>query len=581
MNCGDKMTLTGELSRDISIADRPAAVFDLDRSNRILHFAQFGKFPLYNGPDDSSAGLLSFLPFGRQDIKAAVEAAFDQRPTQLRFAEVVGELEYSFDLYCFPGSEPNNISIRCFLIDRCRDEETAIKLQNRINGLDIINQAVRAFAETNNLTEILHIILLAVTSGPGLGFNRGFILLLDEARQFLHGCLATGPSSPREAGEIWRSLSAAPLSLADVLRLYRTGESSSDAYVNQLVTSLKIPVAAGSNFLTRAFEEKRGLAIGPGTILNDEEKMIKEKLGAESLAVAPLISRDNWLGVIIADNLITGKPFSSSDLKLLEIFARYASDAIDNTHLYGRLQRKIARLKEANEKAIRSRENLIRAEKWSSVSKMALEVSHEIRNPLTVIGGHANARLRKVVDDPENARIFGIISKQAARIENVLNRFSSIVSLGEKEDSSYKILELVEETLRTMISVENQAMPELFIDDNIRDGEIIIDQGLFDKAMMVIFKESALIAGGISRLRLRLKKQYDSVLILIGCDENGEDFAGKFFKAMRTRQRELNSQEFTVAFEILQHYGGDFGIGSPEGLKGWLAVEFPLIKEEK
>ena len=580
MNAGNMIYPAVEATQDIPSTDHPAAAFALDRDFTIHDVAIYSDFPGLSGFRSGDQGSPRFPDFKKPEIKAVVENAFQHRPGQLRFTEKIGENEYCFDLYCFPNRDQNDSRIRCFLVDRCRDEETAFRLQNRINGLDIINQAVRAFAETNNLTEILRIILLAVTSGPGLGFNRGFILLLDEARQFLHGCLATGPSSPMEAGEIWRSLSAAPLSLADVLRLYRTSEEQIDTYVNQLVASLKIPVTECPNFLTRAFDEKRGLVVGPGTDLNDEEKILKEKLKSESLAVAPLISRDTWQGVIIADNQITGKPISSSDLKLLEIFARYASDAIDNTHLYGRLQRKVSRLKAANEKIIRTRENLVRAEKWSSVSKMALEVAHEIRNPLTVIGGHANARLRKVQDDPENKRIFGIISRQAARIENVLDRFSSIVSLGEKNDMRHEFTELIEETLRTMQSVENQTMPEVIIDDNIRGGEIVIDQGLFYKAMMVIFLEASRLAGGLSRLHLRLRRQYESGMVLIGCEKNCDNFAGKFFNSMRTRQGELRSQEMTVAFEILQHYGGDFGIGSPEGFRGWLAVEFPLIKEE-
>lgn len=580
MDAGNSTQLSAELSRETPAVDRPAAAFALDKDLNIRDAVRYGNLPGHIDLDNNARGLRQSSFLDRPEIKTAVQDAFDQRSSQVRFSVEIDDRRYCYDLYCFTGQDSDNSSVQCFLVDRCRDEETAFRLQNRINGLDIINQAVRAFAETNNLTEILRIILLAVTSGPGMGFNRGFILLLDESRQFLHGCLATGPSSPMEAGEIWKSLSSSQLSLADVLRLYRTGENSTDTYVNQLVASLKIPIADSSNFLTRAFEERRALAIGTETTLNDEEKKIKEKLEAESLAVAPLISRDNWLGVIIADNQITGKPISSSDLKLLEIFARYASDAIDNTHLYGRLQRKIARLKEANDKIMRTRENLIRAEKWSSVSKMALEVAHEIRNPLTVIGGNANARLRKIDNDPENQRILEIISKQATRIENVLNRFSSIVSLGEKEESNFKIRELIDETLRTMLSDDSQAMPELIIDDNIREGRIMIDQGLFYKAMMAIFKESASIAGGLSGIKLHLKKQYDSALILIGCDNDSENFAGRFFNAMRTKQGELRSQEITVAFEILQHYKGDFGIGSPEGLKGWLAVEFPLIKEE-
>ncbi|UCE67799.1 MAG: GAF domain-containing sensor histidine kinase [Candidatus Zixiibacteriota bacterium] len=575
------MSLAGELKRNSAETVRPAAFFTLDRNYFVGNIAQYGSlFCEVNCIDDLLKND-NFFPLDNPHVRDAIEKAFNEIPSQVRFKHAIGDKTFHFDLYCFPELGQYNSSIGCFLADRCRDEETAISLQSKIDRLDIINQAVRAFAETTNLNEILRIILLAVTSGPGLGFNRGFIFLSDESLTYLHGCLATGPSSPAEAGEIWKSLSEEPLSLAEILRFYRSGESPFDTYVNQLVTSLKIPLAESSSFLKRSYEERRALVIDSDSNLNEDEISLKKKLGAESLAVAPLVSRDSWLGVIIADNLITNKPISSSDLQLLEIFARYASDAIDNTHLYGRLQRKVAKLKKANEEIIRTRENLIRSEKLTGISKMALEVAHEIRNPLTVIGGHSNARLRKIKDDPENERIYGIISKQAARIENTLNRFSSIISMSEKKDSKFNIGDLIVETLRTMTSVKSEKMPVVDIDDKAKDGMILIDRGLFHKAMMVIIREASLIAGGLSNLRLEIKEQHNFAIILIRGEELNEKFAHSFFDAMRIGQGELKSQEISVALEIIKHYGGDLGIGSPEISKGWLIVEFPLIKEEE
>jgi nitrogen-specific signal transduction histidine kinase len=212
---------------------------------------------------------------------------------------------------------------------------------------------------------------------------------------------------------------------------------------------------------------------------------------------------------------------------------------------------------------------------------MALEVAHEIRNPLTVIGGNANARLRKIKDDPENERIYAVISKQAARIENTLNRFSSIVSLSEKNEGEFNFGELVLETLRTLNSVTSEKMPVVEIDNDAKDGKIFVDLDLFHKAMMVFFKEASSIAGGLSRLRMEIKRQHNTAIIFIGSDDSNERFANKFFEAMRTGRGEIKSQEVSVALEIMKHYGGDIGIGSPKMSKGWLTVEFPLIKEEK
>jgi len=575
------MNLTGELDQIKTETASPAVFFTIDRQHLSGEFTGYGLPVANTASNEKFPEIKDILPLSNPEVSGAIDQAFKGTPSQVRFKQIIGSRIFYFDLYCFPQMGRDDNSIGCFLADRCRDEETERALRSKIDRLDIINQAVRTFSETNDLTEILRIILLAVTSGPGLGFNRGFILLCDESQTFLRGCLATGPSSAAEAGEIWRSLSERPLSLAEVLRLYRSGDSPSDAYVNQLVKSLQIPVTDDANFLKKSYQDRRAVSIEWDSDLGEDEKALMTKIGAKSIAVAPLLSRDKWLGVIIADNLITNKPISISDMKILEIFARYASDAIDNTHLYGRLQRKIARLKEANETIIKTRENLMRAEKLSGLSRMALTVAHEIRNPLTVIGGHANARLRKIEDDPDNRKIFEIVSRQAARIEETLNRFSSIVSLSEKKDGTYNFHELVTETLRMLSSFESEAIPSVDIDDDIKDGEIMVDQGLFFKAMMAILECASSVSGGLSNIILKIKRQYDSALILIGRENDGEEFAGAFFSFMRAGQEESVSQELSVALEILKHYGGNIGVGSSDEPKGWLSVEFPLTREDE
>lgn len=87
------------------------------------------------------------------------------------------------------------------------------------------------------------------------------------------------------------------------------------------------------------------------------------------------------------------------------------------------------------------------AERFSSVADMALDVAHEVRNPLTIIGGYASARLRKIPRDDSSRDVLELISEQALRIEAVPDRFSSAVALGEKEEGEIPLENLIQETL--------------------------------------------------------------------------------------------------------------------------------------
>ncbi len=561
--------------------DRLAAYFTLTKDHRIKKLSWYGLIPDWAPRRSDDINSAELLPLQDPGLRAALDRSFAGESSSFQFQRRSNSgLFCAFNLLCFPSGEQGDDSINCVISETCVEKEISEKLQAKIRDLDIINQAVRAFSETKNLTDILRIVLLAVTSGSGLGFNRGFIFLADDSETLLHGCLATGPSSSEDAGAIWQSLSARPLPLEEVLRLYKADPKIHDGYVNKLVVSLQIPIAGGSNFLSRAILEKKSIIVGPDMMLEGNDPELRRKFGVDELAVVPFISMESRLGVIVADNMVTRKPISPTDVKFLEIFARYASDAIENSRLYGKLRRQIFSLKEANRQIIRSRENLIRAEKLSSISKMALDVAHQVRNPLTIIGGYANAQLRKSSSDDPAYAALEIISKQSSRIEQTLDRFSSIVSLSEKKEDKFVLTDLVKEALGMMVNSETDGFPSVTEDIEILGARIFVDQGLFYEAMMVILRESARIVGGIEKVAMEIKKRLDSAIIFIGGGDNYREFAEMFYRVLRDGHGDLRSQEMAVALEILQHYGGDIGIGSSDNLHGWLTIELPLCKEE-
>jgi signal transduction histidine kinase len=439
--------------------------------------------------------------------------------------------------------------------------------------LEIINQTVKAFSETNNLTEILKIILLGVTSGQSFGFNRGFILLADDRQKILHGCLATGPSTVEEAEEIWGGFQDSSMPLYDVLRLYKIGQSEADIEINRLVASITLPVES-QNFITASFMSRIPGVFRKGVIDNESDHEIFSKIGSREMAVVPLHSGNINQGILIADNLITSDSISENDLKFLEIFARYASDAIANTNLYGKLQRKITRLKEANEQILRTRGNLIRAEKLSTVSKMALEVAHEIRNPLTVIGGNANFRLSKLPSGDFCKPTLETISHQVSRIESVLDRFSDIISLSRKKDQNYKLYELINETLDMLCHDYKSEKPKLNCGEEIKKAEIFIDKGLFHQALLSIFREIFKPRKRGINVELNLTSGERSNMLMITGADKFNDSADNYKRWNEIFTNGGSAADLAVAFEIIEYYRGKIEFTVFEG-RGKMTIKFP------
>ncbi len=575
------MTPISKEANPRELSGSPVLFFALDRNtniecieSKILAFVRQSHGESVRMVDD-------ILSSRKEDVINSLETAFNGRPSELRFMlESEGRI-FHYALHCLPDIHGSEGSIGCLLIDRSAEETYRSRIDSKIYELDIIGQAVRAFGETRNLKEILRIILLAVTAGPGLGFNRGFILLTNASDQCIEGCIATGPSSPEEAGIIWQDLSKKPLALDEVLRLYKSSNDIKDIHVNKLISSIRIPLSDDSDVIARALKNRHPVILGPEVMQDESNRDLREKFGVDYMAVVPLHSRDSLQGAILADNMITRKPISHSDLKILEILARYASDAIENSRLYGELEQQIELLKDANEKIIKSRENLVRAEKLSSVAEMAVEVAHEVRNPLTIIGGYANARLRKISPDDSSRDVLEMISENVSRIETVLDRFTSVVAVSEREEEKIPLDNLIQETLGMLSGDESPNSPFLVMAEDVRKKAIFIDKDLFHQALMVILREAARIAGGMQNIAINVEKYRDFAMIFLTGGDDCPKFAEIFYSGLKSSKGDNRCQEMAVALEILRHYGGDIGIGSAKGVHSRLYVKIPLCMEKE
>ena len=99
-----------------------------------------------------------------------------------------------------------------------RLERAEAESRARSTQVTILSEVGRALQRTLDIDEILLAILTAVTAGDGLGFNRAFLLLADEAGRNLTARMAVGPSNRDEAELIWKAMEQEGHSLGDMLK---------------------------------------------------------------------------------------------------------------------------------------------------------------------------------------------------------------------------------------------------------------------------------------------------------------------------------------------------------------------------
>jgi len=323
--------------------------------------------------------------------------------------------------------------------------------QRQLAELSILFEVTRALQTTTDEDKTLHIILVGVTAGRGLGFNRAFLLLIDAAGELLRGRMALGPSSPEEAAVLWAEAEQKGRTLRDLLSSLGTQEIRKDRRVNDLVRRIEIPMRASEGHpFSRLLTQREACLVRDGVCQltgRSFDPQFLQLLVSRDFAVAPLFHGDKNLGVLLADNFITRVPIEEPSLRLLQIYAQEAGVAIENMNLLRNLKEAIRRAENMNEALQESEQRLLQAERLSAIGKMTALVTHEIRTPLVSIGGFARRLLRCTPrEDPRREEV-EIILSEVARLESLLQELMGYSRLARPRFGPTDLNRIVASTL--------------------------------------------------------------------------------------------------------------------------------------
>jgi two-component system, sporulation sensor kinase E len=252
-----------------------------------------------------------------------------------------------------PGKRALLADVACYLLARLRDTleleraRLATKaLERRYSDLSLLFKGIDVTLSSVELTKVLRAFMTCVTAGEAIGFNRAFLLLLDEEQRELRGTVAVGPSSGEEAGHIWTSLAAERPSLEEILR-----RSIQDPEVEPDPGSLAdrfrrfvLPLDPNGSILARAV-----LSSAPYNISvhrGDQTEPFAAAFGAGEFVVIPIQGRERTLGVIVADNLYSGEPIETERVHLLSGLANHVGVVIENALMFEDVSRRYAELSE-------------------------------------------------------------------------------------------------------------------------------------------------------------------------------------------------------------------------------------------
>ena len=142
----------------------------------------------------------------------------------------------------------------------------------------------------------------------------------------------------------------------------------------------------------------------------------------------PLALERRALGLIVADNAFSHAPIGDGQVQLLQILALLAASRPRRRACLPPGRAADEAPHRGDGEAARDQDQLLHSERLATVGAVVARVSHEIRNPLTTIGGFARA----LGSRPENAervkRNADIIVQEVEKLEVLLKEMLDFTS---------------------------------------------------------------------------------------------------------------------------------------------------------
>ena len=242
-----------------------------------------------------------------------------------------------------------------------------------------------------SINDIYDAILVSVTAGQGLRFNRAFLFIADEDKNELQGIQAIGPSSPEEADTIYRSLNLGPRTLNEAIANYQETKGETDDLVNTLAKKVKISLDNKDHILIRVLKNQGYCLINNGFSLWDDPtvKWLCRHFSVDECIIVTISWHGFPIGLLIADNRITQRKITHRNILGLTNFAHIAGHAIETIEILTLLEEKIIQVRNANLSLKESQTHLVEREKLAAMGVLMAQMAHEIRGPLAIIGGYA------------------------------------------------------------------------------------------------------------------------------------------------------------------------------------------------
>ena len=225
---------------------------------------------------------------------------------------------------------------------------------------------------------------------------------------------------------------------------------------------------------------------------------------------------------------------------------------------------------------IRRRVN--RAEKLASRGELSAAVAHEIRNPLTAIGGFSRRLLRSENLSEDDRHTVQVITDESLRLEEILGRLLSSAQREELQVRTVNLNRLVGDIaslLRDRVAEAGIVLKSEFTDELPR---LTVDERRLRQVLLNLVQNAIEAIGGDGEIVLETEREGNWLLIHVADDGCGmsQEQQRQIFRAFYTTKDEGTGLGLALARRIVRQHGGELSVTSTEGSGTRFSIRLPL-----
>jgi two-component system NtrC family sensor kinase len=235
----------------------------------------------------------------------------------------------------------------------------------------------------------------------------------------------------------------------------------------------------------------------------------------------------------------------------------------------------------------RSQDKLIQAEKLASLGRLTADVAHEIRNPLTALGGFAR-RLYKIAAAPREKEYAGIMLEEVDRLEKILKDVLTFSTDTRCRFEKHRLGEIAEEALQIYgdLFAEQSVRLEVRMDGNL--PPVLVDRAQVRQAVLNLVNNAidAMPGGGGLTVASGREEIHDVSYIYLRVSDTGPGIPAEevpmIFEPFYTTRKTGHSTGLglSITRKIMEEHGG-FVRAENNGTGGSsFSLYFPYQSEE-